>query len=135
VVISHTFEVDIMNNPVRFGSAIVAFAFAGAVFAQAPAGAAGQPSTPSQSSVQFGTVDANKDGRISQAEADSHSELKTQFSTLDADRDSHLSQTEFTKWKGKTPDGSMTDPAKAPPAGAAPRSESEAAPQAAPSAE
>jgi hypothetical protein len=120
-----------MKTSATIGSAVLALAFAGAAFAQAPA-----PSAPSANS-QFGSIDANKDGRVSQSEADSHSELKTAFATLDTDRDSHLSQTEFAKFKGKAAGAGSTDPMKAPPAGNVPQSDTGAAPapQSAPAAE
>jgi hypothetical protein len=66
--------------------------------------------------VEFSTIDKDKDGRVSSAEAQANADLRTAFSTLDADRDSHLSQTEYSKWsKAKKPDSS---------APASPRSES-----------
>ncbi|MDQ2641219.1 MAG: hypothetical protein M3Y79_11670 [Pseudomonadota bacterium] len=77
---------------------------AGVVSAQnapAPAGAAATTPGASQGasgSMDFGAVDTNKDGRLSSAEVQSHSELRSQFSTLDADRDSYLSQSEYQKW-------------------------------------
>ena len=66
---------------------------AGMAFAQdaggpAPAGGASQGGS---ASLQFSTVDTNGDGRISSAEAQSHSSLRSSFSTLDANSDGYLS--------------------------------------------
>jgi len=77
------------------GSLVLSFA-AGVVLAQAPA-----PTTPSQgasASVEFSSIDANRDGRLSTGEVQSHSDLKSSFASLDADRDSYLSATEYSKW-------------------------------------
>ena len=108
----------------HLGTALLSLAFAGAALAQ-------NASSPADSSsakkgegakVEFSTVDTNRDGRISQAEARSQGSLGTSFSTLDADKDSYLSQTEFGKWdsgmgKGgtspsdsRTPQGMPTNP-------------------------
>lgn len=46
----------------------------------------------------FNSLDANRDGRVSAAEARSHAELTSSFATLDADSDTYLSQSEFAKW-------------------------------------
>lgn len=74
---------------------------AGVVSAQnatPPATTAPGASQGASASVDFGTVDMNKDGKLSSAEVQSNSELRTAFSTLDADRDSYLSQSEYAKW-------------------------------------
>lgn len=61
--------------------------------------AASPDSTATTDTVQFGTVDQNRDGRISRAEAMSHSgQLGSAFSSLDLDRDAYLTQSEFGKW-------------------------------------
>src|SRR5690606_18823758 len=71
---------------------------AGVVSAQNATPPATSPGQGASSSMEFGTVDANRDGRVSSAEAQSHSELRTEFSKLDADSDTYLSQAEFQKW-------------------------------------
>jgi len=83
-----------MKDVIKVGSLLVSIAAAGLVFGQAP------PATPAPSadSIQFASVDMNKDGKVSQAEARSNAELQTAFTTLDADRDNNLSQSEFSKW-------------------------------------
>lgn len=90
------------------GSLALSFA-AGIVSAQQPSPpAAGTPSQGASASVEFGSIDTNRDGRLSTAEVQSHSDLKSSFATLDADRDSYLSQTEYSKWNkaGKMSPGS-----------------------------
>jgi hypothetical protein len=81
-------EGSIMKNLVRIGIAGIALAFAGGALAQGKSGQA-----------EFGTVDQNRDGKVSKSEAQAYSELNSQFATLDADRDTYLSQAEFGKWK------------------------------------
>jgi hypothetical protein len=59
------------------------------------------PAIPSQgasASVDFKSVDANNDGKLSSTEVQSNTELKSAFATLDADRDTYLSQSEYAKW-------------------------------------
>lgn len=85
------------------GSLALLFAagLASAQNATPPAGgAAGTPgaSQGASASMDFGKVDTNKDGRLSSAEVQSHSELRSAFVTLDADRDTYLSQSEYQKW-------------------------------------
>jgi hypothetical protein len=59
----------------------------------------------------FNSLDANRDGRVSAAEARSHAELSSSFATLDADKDSYLSQSEFDKWnKGSSAPRSPSSP-------------------------
>jgi hypothetical protein len=106
------------------GSLVLSLA-AGVAFAQntpPPAAGAGQGAS---AMVEFGSIDKDKDGRLSSAEAQANTELRTAFSTLDADRDSYLSQTEYGKWsKAAKPGPSSQAPA-------APRSESSDASEAA----
>ncbi len=95
-----------MKNAIGIGSLLVTLAAAGAVYGQAanPAIPAA-PATPAHS--QFDAVDANKDGRVSQAEARAHTELQSAFATLDADKDTYLSQSEFAKFKAGSKDKSQ----------------------------
>ena len=83
-----------MKDVIKVGSLLVSIAAAGLVFGQAP---------PAHTCSLRGfdpvrSVDMNKDGKVSQAEARSNAELQTAFTTLDADRDNNLSQSEFSKW-------------------------------------
>jgi hypothetical protein len=104
-----------MKNLIHAGIAGLTLAFAGAALADGKPGHA-----------EFGSVDQNRDGRVSKVEAQAYTELTSQFGTLDADRDSYLSQTEFGKWKapaaGSPPASSTPEPGKAPaPAGNSPQ--------------
>ena len=83
-----------MHNATRFGSLAIALVFAGAAAAQAPA-AGSPPAQGGTAPVEFSSVDADKDGRVSAEEAQAHSELRAAFPTLDANRDSQLSKDEF----------------------------------------
>ncbi len=116
-----------MKTVTRISSLVLSLAAAGVVYAQAPA-ATPAPAAGMSASADFTSVDQNKDGRVSSAEAQSHADLNTAFSTLDADRDSYLSQTEFQKWNkaGKAKDGASS-PGAAP---AQPRSQSESSSEA-----
>lgn len=82
----------------RLGVVSLSLAAAGVLFAQAPP-PANPATTPDRvAHSEFNSVDANRDGRVSREEAQSHAELVSSFSTLDADKDTYLSQNEFAKW-------------------------------------
>ena len=100
-----------MKDVIKIGSLLVTFAAASVVFGQAPPAAT---PAPSADTIQFSTVDMNKDGKLSQAEVRSNAELQSSFSTLDADHDTYLTQSEFAKWNKA---GKSAEPA-------APKSES-----------
>jgi len=103
-------------NKASIGIAALSFAFAGAVFAQAPAATATPPvdsHAAHAGKMDFTSLDQNKDGRVSKAEAQSHMELTSSFATLDTDSDSHLSQMEFGKWKAPAPGVSAPESGKA----------------------
>lgn len=112
-------------KPATFTGSIVLSLLAGVAMAQAPSpadpAAAPSATTPAQGTSRggdFATVDRNKDGRVSSAEAAVNSDLNTEFSKLDANRDSYLSSEEFAKWsKAEKPKAGMPDstsPAPAP---------------------
>jgi len=87
-----------MMKRVIVGSLALSFG-AGLAMAQQPSTpVAGTPSQGAATSLEFSSIDANRDGRISTAEVQSNSELKSSFASLDADRDSYLSQSEYSKW-------------------------------------
>ena len=48
--------------------------------------------------IAFGTLDANKDGKISPAEARADPDLYASFEMLDANHDGFLSPQEFAAW-------------------------------------
>jgi hypothetical protein len=100
VVNTQLIEDRIMKNATRFGSLVLSLAGVAAVYAQAPAPAAPAPEKIAQAPVEFGAMDSNKDGRLSQTEAQSNNALQSTFTTLDADRDSYLTPAEFSKWSG-----------------------------------
>ncbi len=90
------------------GIAALSLAFAGAALAQgvAPPKSDSGSGNKAEGVNQFSSVDANKDGRISQAEARSYGNaLNSSFSMLDTDKDTYLSQIEFGKWKPSTDRG------------------------------
>jgi hypothetical protein len=111
-------------KPATFtGTLVLSLLAAGAAVAQAPS-AADPSAAPSASSsatatattpvqgtgsgADFATVDRNKDGRVSSAEASVNSELNTEFGKLDANHDSYLSTDEFAKWsKAEKPKSGM----------------------------
>lgn len=130
----------------HIGIAALSLAFAGAGLAQgvAPPRSDSGSGNKAEGVEQFGSVDTNKDGRISQAEARSHgSALNSQFSTLDTDKDTYLSQMEFGKWKPSTDRGgsSSTTPPQNPqgnpaqPGSSVPSPGGNSAPQSAPQSE
>jgi hypothetical protein len=116
-----------MNNLIRAGMTGLTLLLAGAAVADGKAGHA-----------EFGSVDQNRDGRVSRVEAQSYTDLSSQFGTLDADRDSYLSQIEFGKWKAATPAPgappvASPEPGKVPgPAGTAPQSPEPVSPRVSP---
>lgn len=105
---------------------------AGVVSAQnasPPATTSPGASQGASASVDFSSVDQNKDGKLSSAEVQSNSELRSAFSNLDADRDSYLSQSEYAKWnkagKSSSSSSSSSSPSSesrstTPPASSAP---------------
>lgn len=107
-----------MKNAMRFGTLAMALAAAGAVSAQAPLTA---PPASRTAPVEFGSVDQNKDGRVSLTEAQSNNDLRAAFTGLDANRDTYLTPAEFSKWnnagksKSRNADGAITDPQVADP--------------------
>ena len=116
-----------MKPALLSGSFVLGLLAAGVVCAQAPSPPSPSPSAtaPGQSSrpVEFASLDRNKDGRLSSAEAASSTELNSDFPNLDANHDSYLSSDEFSKWsragKGKSgmpsESGAGTPPAATPP--------------------
>lgn len=102
-----------MKNATRFGTLVLSLAGVAAVYAQAPAPSPAAPA-PADQAVKapsdFGSIDRNKDGKVSQAEAQSNSDLQSTFAVLDADRDSYLTPAEFSKWSraGKEGQGVTT---------------------------
>ena len=101
-----------MKNATRFGTLVLSLAGVAAVYAQAAAPVAPAPAADQKADAasDFGAIDRNKDGKLSQAEAQSNTDLTSTFSTLDADRDSYLTPTEFSKWSraGKAGQGVTT---------------------------
>lgn len=78
---------------------------AASAFAQAPAPTAPPASAPAAtttpapaSATDFATLDRNKDGRVSSAEAAVSVDLNSEFGKLDANSDTYLSSDEFHKW-------------------------------------
>jgi hypothetical protein len=84
------------------GLAVLSLAVAGAVLAQDPNSPHPDPESARNKAgsnmVEFTSVDANRDGRISKSEARQYGELTTSFGKLDTNSDSYLSRTEFGKW-------------------------------------
>lgn len=85
-----------MNHTTRLTALALSLGLAGSALAQAPAG--GDVAHPS-TLPEFSSIDQNKDGKLSMAEAQTNTALQSAFATLDADRDAYLSQTEYAKWK------------------------------------
>jgi hypothetical protein len=87
-----------MKYSLHMGVAALALSFAGAGVAADITTM--KPATPGAASSPFATLDANKDGRLSQAEVRSNADLNSRFATLDSDSDTYLSQLEYGKWEG-----------------------------------
>lgn len=66
--------------------------------------------------IAFGTLDANKDGKISRSEARADPDLYAAFDMLDLNQDGFLSPVEFKAWPRalKTTDAAARDPATGP---------------------
>lgn len=70
------------------------------------AGVSATAPVPSAATVQFSSVDQNKDGKLSQAEALSYgSSLGTNFAKLDTNADGFVSQIEYNKWGAESHEG------------------------------
>lgn len=76
----------------RVTSLIIALAIAGVVSASPPS------KQPKQPSLDFPSVDANKDGKVSPEEVAYIDDLRASFPTLDINHDDALSASEFAKW-------------------------------------
>lgn len=70
------------------GAALLALS--GSAFADTKAGAEAE-------------VDANRDGKITKAEARTNKELSSQFSTLDTNKDGNLDSSEYAAFEGTNP--------------------------------
>ena len=66
------------------------------------AGAMASAADTSMSSTKFSDLDANRDGRVSAAEAQSHSQLTQGFRTADSNGDGYVSEAEFNAWTAST---------------------------------
>ena len=87
-----------MKHFIHLSAAALALTIAGAaVAAENPAMT---PPLPVPTGSAFGTLDANKDGRLSQSEVRSNTDLNGRFSVLDSDGDTYLSMLEYGKWEG-----------------------------------
>ena len=75
-----------MNTSSRLGLFGVAVAATLPLFAQAP------------KLIEFRTLDANHDGRISSEEAKANADLKANFDMLDRNHDGFLTPDEFASW-------------------------------------
>lgn len=113
----------------------LAAGIASAQTAAPAAGASPAAAGGAAASMDFNTIDANSDGRLSSAEVRSHAELNTAFTTLDTDSDTYLSQTEYSKWNKGAKSGSKPgspprsgDMGAAPAAPGATRNETTSAP-------
>jgi hypothetical protein len=69
----------------------LALAIAGLVSAQTPAA--------DTKSIDFPSVDANKDGKVSLEEVEYIDDLRASFNVLDANHDQALTPTEYSHWK------------------------------------
>jgi hypothetical protein len=83
-------------------SAVAAAVMAATAYGQSSASMPGTSPSQGAGAASFTTLDANRDGRISQTEAAMHTELSGAFSTADANSDGALTQSEFTKWSSKS---------------------------------
>jgi hypothetical protein len=71
---------------------------------------------PELKPIAFGTLDTNKDGRISLAEARAAPDLYASFDMLDSNHDGYLSPAEFQAWPRalKSKDVAARDPTTGP---------------------
>ena len=106
-----------MKSAVLSGSIVLSLVAAGAVLAQNATPTASSPTQSASPNVDFSSLDRNKDGRISSAEATASADLNTDFRGLDSNNDSYLSAEEFGRWskgKAKMPSDSTPSPSPAP---------------------
>ena len=61
----------------------------------------GKTDTKLSNSSDFGTLDVNADGKVSQEELNANSKLAGRFSKADANADGSLSKAEFAKLQGR----------------------------------
>lgn len=98
-----------MKHVATIGSAVFALVAASA-FAQNPPPAATPAPAAAKAPIEFASLDANKDGKVSMAEGQVNADLRAEFGKLDTNRDDSLSATEFAQWShaGKGKDASKT---------------------------
>ena len=91
------------------GQAVLALAIAGVVSMEAPAAAPA-------SKLDFLSVDADKDGKVSPAEVQYIDDLRSQWDTLDENKDDFLTPPEYSKWSraGKVKEMLPLDPSTGP---------------------
>ena len=96
-----------MRNTRHLTSLALALALAGVVSAQSPA---------SSQSIDFASLDANGDGRISLSEVQYVDDLRSTFAALDANRDENLTPTEYSQWDraARTKESMPLDPSTGP---------------------
>jgi hypothetical protein len=101
-----------------FGIACMSIGFVAVALAQNAQNPATNPGSQKVAPpIQFSSLDANKDGRVSREEVKANNDLTSSFATLDVNKDAYLSEAEFGKWHshGSTPpSGNMTTPEKSP---------------------
>ncbi len=77
-------------------TAMGAAVIAADALSQAPAEPPAQTAAPSSMSSAFNTLDANKDGRISEGEAQASPVVSQNFRNADADHDGTITREEFS---------------------------------------
>jgi hypothetical protein len=118
-----------------FGIACLSIGFVAVALAQNAQNPATNPGSQKVAPpIQFSSLDANKDGRVSKDEVKANNDLTASFATLDINKDSYLSESEFSKWDSKTstPASGNMGTTERSPSGNSPPSPSPAAPQSPP---
>lgn len=90
-----------MKQAAQIGLLVAGFLAVGTVYADTPA---------RQASLDFASLDANSDGRISASEVQFVDDLRAEFPNLDANGDEELTPAEFGKWD-RAASSSATAPA------------------------
>ena len=81
-----------MRTAQRLGPIVFAAALAAILGAQ-PASSAETPSR-----IEFGSLDANKDGKVTPVEAQNIDDLRASFGVLDINHDETLTPAEYSRW-------------------------------------
>jgi hypothetical protein len=88
-----------MSRNIYLAIALAVAVFAGSAFLQSPPNAQRQPQDDGAGPLTLASYDADRDGKVSRAEAYADARLAKQFRRLDRDQDDALDTAEFARFE------------------------------------